>query len=83
MLGRVPSALRSVFRALPLVGFPRIAPCGCVGDAAAARFGCLECGASCCAVCAIELESVAYCRGCAVALLDVTVVSKSGSFELY
>jgi hypothetical protein len=49
----------------------------------AARFGCLECGASCCAACAIALESVAYCRGCAVALLDVTVVPKSGSFELH
>jgi hypothetical protein len=83
MLGRFPSALRSVFRTLPLIGVERIAPCGCAGDAVAARFGCLECGASCCTACAIALESVAYCRGCAVALLDVTVVPKSGSFELH
>jgi hypothetical protein len=84
MLGRFPSALRSVFGTLPLIGVvERIAPCRCAGDAAAARFGCLECGASCCAACAIALESVAYCRGCAVALLGVNGVPKSGSFELH
>ena len=80
---RIPSARRSALRTAPLTGVEGLADCGCGRDGVAARFGCLDCGASCCAACAIALESVAYCRDCAVALLDPAVAPKSGSFELY
>jgi hypothetical protein len=33
--------------------------------------GCLECGATCCPICAYILESVVYCAFCAIDLLDV------------
>ncbi|MGH7303465.1 MAG: hypothetical protein ACRELZ_09260 [Candidatus Rokuibacteriota bacterium] len=67
----------------PVIEVERIARCGCPGDALPLRFGCLDCGASCCAAGAVTLESVAYCRGDAIALLGATVAPKSGSFELY
>lgn len=82
MLGRSPSERRSVSHA-PLTGIEGVARCHCAGAAAAAVFGCLECGAPCCSACAITLESVAYCLGCATVLLDATVILQSGSFELY
>jgi hypothetical protein len=56
--------------------------CRCGGEVCAPRFGCLECGAACCAACAIPLESVAYCGRCAAALLGVPRILKSGPFEL-
>jgi hypothetical protein len=82
MLGRAPSDRRSVSQP-PLTGIEGVARCHCAGAVAAAVFGCLECGAPCCSACAITLESVAYCLGCATALLDATVILQSGSFELY
>ena len=56
-------------------------PCRCGVDPAAHHFGCLECGGACCSVCAITLESVAYCRHCAAALVG-NDVAKPGSFEI-
>ena len=58
-----------------------IIPCSCRDDPAAHHFGCLECGGACCSVCAITLESVAYCRHCAAALVG-SDVAKPGSFEI-
>jgi hypothetical protein len=55
--------------------------CRCGVEPAAHHFGCLECGGACCSVCAITLESVAYCRHCAAALLGRDV-EKPGSFEI-
>ncbi|PYN91150.1 MAG: hypothetical protein DMD91_34785 [Candidatus Rokuibacteriota bacterium] len=59
--------------------------CHCGRNVAPAshRFGCLECGAGCCAACAITLESVAYCRDCASTLLGTTASLLGGQFELY
>jgi hypothetical protein len=37
-------------------------------------FGCLECGASRCQSCAIELESATYCPACADAVLESSAV---------
>jgi len=79
MLGRSPS--ESTWQP-PLAGLEGVANCRCAG-ATIAHFGCIECGGPCCAGCAITVESVAYCRGCAAALLDAAVILKSGSFELY
>ena len=45
-------------------------------------FSGLECGAPCCAVCAIPLESVTYCRGCAGSLLGTTAVRAGSAFNL-
>jgi len=81
MLGRSPSERRSVSHS-PLAGLEGVARCRCAGDVIA-HFGCIECGGPCCAGCAITVESVAYCRGCAAALLEAAVILKSGSFELY
>ena len=46
------------------------------------RLACLTCNAACCPICAITLESIAYCRRCAAMLLDTTAVQASGAFEL-
>jgi hypothetical protein len=54
--------------------------CRC-GVEPAHHLGCLECGGACCSVCAITLESVAYCRHCALALLG-SEVEKPGPFEI-
>ena len=35
------------------------------------QLGCIECGASCCAVCSYQLESANYCSRCAEALLEL------------
>lgn len=45
--------------------------CECGSPLKHARYawGCVECGAACCPVCAWELESAAYCRSCAHWLL--------------
>ena len=83
MLGRSPSERRSVSHTAPVIGIEGVARCHCAGAATAAHFGCLECGAPCCSACAINLESVAYCLGCATALLDASVILQSGAFELY
>jgi hypothetical protein len=55
--------------------------CRCGPEPAAHHFGCLECGGACCSVCAITLESVAYCPHCATALLGGEV-EKPGPFEI-
>jgi hypothetical protein len=84
MVGRSPSERRPAFQTAPLAEVEGVAyPCRCAGETPAAQFGCLDCGAACCSVCAIPLESVAYCRRCATALLGATATLKSGSFELY
>ena len=84
MPGRSPAERRlAIHTAPPDVGEGLALACHCAIDAEAAHFGCLECGAPCCSACAITLESVAYCRECATTLLDVAVIPKSGSFELY
>jgi len=82
MLGRSPSERSSVSHT-PLAGIEGVAHCHCADAAIVPHIGCFECGGPCCAVCAITMESVAYCRGCGAALLDVPVPLKSGSFELY
>jgi hypothetical protein len=45
--------------------------------------GCLSCGASCCAACAIPLESATYCASCARSLLDTTTVRASEPLALF
>ncbi|MGH7279334.1 MAG: hypothetical protein ACREJG_11690 [Candidatus Rokuibacteriota bacterium] len=58
--------------------------CGCGTDGGAGqRFGCIECGTTCCTACAVHLESVMYCGSCAGSLLDSTVVRPGGSFDLH
>lgn len=47
------------------------------------HFGCLQCGTACCAACVITLESVAYCRLCASALLEATASRPGERFDLY
>jgi hypothetical protein len=59
--------------------------CGQCGTAVAQPFddlGCFVCGAGCCPSCAIALESTAFCRPCAVTLLEVGTVRSAGPFEL-
>jgi hypothetical protein len=57
---------------------------GCGTDESTTHvLGCLTCGASCCAACAIHLESVTYCASCARSLLEVATVRASGPFALY
>ena len=55
--------------------------CRCGIESSVHHFGCLECGAGCCSACAITLESAAYCRRCAAALLG-REVEKPSRFEL-
>lgn len=45
-------------------------------------FGCFECGATCCPACAVDLESVTYCRACAAVLLDAVAVRPGEAFEV-
>jgi len=84
MAWRSPSVRRSALSTVPLADIEGVAvqPCRCASDMPGARFGCLDCGAPCCSVCAVLLESVAYCRGCAMALLGAATMPQSGSFEL-
>jgi hypothetical protein len=58
--------------------------CGCGNpvDFGFQSLGCLECGAGCCPACAISVESVTYCRGCADTLLGVRAASP-GVFDLH
>jgi len=58
-----------------------VVPCFCGVEPADHQFGCLECGGACCSVCAITLESAAYCRRCAATLLG-SDVEKPCSFEI-
>jgi hypothetical protein len=84
MIRRLPSERRAAFQSAPHVDLEGVADhCRCADDTPAARFGCIECGAPCCSECAVPLESVAYCRRCATALLGAAVLMKSGSFELH
>lgn len=83
MVVRSPSERSPALLAPPLAGIEAADGCRCAGDTQAARFGCLECGTSCCSDCAMPLESVAYCRSCATTLLGATTVLQLGSFELY
>lgn len=55
----------------------------CCGLDTTTPLGCLGCGASCCAACAIHLESVTYCASCARSLLEVTTVRAGEPFALY
>jgi hypothetical protein len=55
--------------------------CEC-GTHGATQLGCLECGATCCPTCAIQLESATYCRWCAGSLLGVADVRSAGPFDL-
>ena len=48
----------------------------------AQRLGCLDCGLACCAACAVTLESVAHCRGCATQLLGTASLAVGGTLEL-
>lgn len=45
--------------------------CGHPIQRATDTLGCIECGRACCPACAVPLEAVAYCAGCASGLLDV------------
>ncbi|PYM19546.1 MAG: hypothetical protein DMD81_03565 [Candidatus Rokuibacteriota bacterium] len=45
------------------------------------RLACLECGANCCPVCAIALESVSYCRRCAETLLGTGDLGNGGPYH--
>lgn len=56
--------------------------CGTEVQYAFHRWGCLECGAPCCPACAVQLESVSYCRRCARSLLGATTVQTGGPFDL-
>jgi len=62
-----------------------MATCGCANeiDQAVYDLGCIECGAACCAACAVPLESATYCRSCARSLLGAGTVQAAGSFELH
>lgn len=57
----------------------------CCTGAGRARhvLGCLACGTSCCAACAIDLESVPYCPSCARSLLETPIVRASAPFVIY
>jgi hypothetical protein len=57
-------------------------PCGAEIRNAFHRFGCLECGATCCPACAISLESATYCPACAGALLESATVRPGRPFDL-
>jgi len=56
--------------------------CGTERSHTKPTLGCLECGTLCCLACAVSLESVTYCRGCAGSLLGTTTILAAGSFEL-
>jgi hypothetical protein len=56
---------------------------GCRGTTTYQRLGCIECGATCCAACAIHLESAVYCGTCAESLLETTAIRAGGPFALH
>jgi len=56
--------------------------CGC-GETVPTLMACFECGASCCARCAIQLESAAYCSACAGVLLEAPAVRAAAPFDLH
>lgn len=56
--------------------------CGCSTDARY-ELGCMDCGAPCCPACAVHLESVTYCQGCAGTLLGAPTVRAGGAFDLH
>jgi hypothetical protein len=56
--------------------------CGNRVDFSFQRLSCIDCGASCCPSCAVALESVSYCRGCATSLLGAAPAECDG-FDLY
>jgi len=57
--------------------------CGTERSKAAPTLGCIECGSPCCPSCAVTLESVSYCRGCARSLLGATTILAVGTYELH
>ncbi len=57
--------------------------CGRAAPPVAQRFGCRECGYTCCSACAVTLESVAYCRHCATALLGTARLAVGATLELW
>jgi hypothetical protein len=56
--------------------------CGC-GETVTTLMACFECGTSCCAGCAIHLESAAYCQTCAGSLLETPAVRATARFDLH
>ncbi len=56
--------------------------CGLAPPPSAQSLGCLDCGLACCAACAVTLESVDYCRGCATQLLGTASLAVGGTLEL-
>lgn len=42
--------------------------CALLHDESSVLRGCRECGTACCPSCAVEIESHAYCRWCAMVL---------------
>lgn len=59
--------------------------CGCGRQVSQAsqHLSCLECGIACCPQCAVGLESVTYCAGCAGSLLGGATIRSAGSFDLH
>jgi hypothetical protein len=57
--------------------------CGAHGRYALEPLACWECGAACCAACAVSLESVPYCRACAGSLLGSSAPRGAGAFILH
>jgi hypothetical protein len=58
--------------------------CGCGREVSQVshELACLECGAACCPMCAVGLESVTYCASCARSLLGGTEIRAADPFEL-
>ena len=57
--------------------------CGRQVSEASDHLACLECGTECCPKCAVGLESVTYCAGCARSLLGGATIRSAGSFDLH
>jgi hypothetical protein len=56
--------------------------CRC-GATVPTLLACFECGTTCCAGCAIHLESATYCADCAGSLLDAPAVRPATPFDLH
>jgi hypothetical protein len=57
--------------------------CNCRSDKETYDLACIDCGAPCCPLCAVPLESVTYCRSCARSLLGSPTVHAAGPFDLH
>ena len=56
--------------------------CGSEMQFASERLECVDCGSAVCPRCAVPLESVSYCRGCAGQLLGSATVEPSAPYEI-